>query len=444
LQAPRAEQNEGRARAATGGSDARTATIAPVPPPILLTRPQGAGPETLAEYRQAGGYQALAAALRGEPGAVTDAVERAQLRGRGGAGFPAARKWRLAMAATGTPKYVVANGGEHEPGSSKDRHLVEKYPHRVLEGLLLCGFATGASEGWLYLIEDMAPALDSAGRALEELRGAGLLGPRILGSAFSFDVKLHRAPTTYVAGEETAALAAIEGQPARPRSKPPYPGESGLFGRPTTVNNVETLAHVPWIVQNGADAYARIGTEQSKGTMLFTLGDEVHRPGVYELPFGASYRQLIEGCGGGARHGAVRAVLPAMSCAFLSAEHLDAPIAHETLRPLGTSPGCGGVRVITEGTDVVALSIEIAGFFMREQCGQCPPCRMETNQFVHILKGVQAGKGPGYEDKLRKLAAFARKKGFCSLIEMAAAPVLSAVRVFEGDFARAAGGDAAP
>lgn len=417
-----------------------------MPAPLLLVRPPDAPPETLAEYRARGGYEALARALAGlEPSAVTAAVAAARLRGRGGAAFPTATKWRLAAAQPAGEKHAVANGGEHEPGSDKDRFLVERYPHSVLEGLLLCGFATGAQHGWLYLIEDMAGPLHSAENALRELRAAGLLGERILGSQFAFDVRTHLGPTTYVAGEETAALNSIEGKPAKPRKKPPWPGEAGLFGRPTTVNNVETLAHAAWIVQHGAAAFAAIGTEESKGTLLFTIGDECRRPGVHELPFGATYRELIEDCGGGLRSGRpVRAVLPAMSCAFLGAEHLDVPIAYETLAALGTSPGCGGVRVVDDRTDAVALTLEIARFFMQEQCGQCPACRMETNQFVHVLQGVQAAKGPGYAEKLQKLAAFNRKKGFCSLIEMAAAPVLSALDVFADDFARAAGPGAPP
>ena len=325
----------------------------------------------------------------------------------------------------------MANGGEHEPGSRKDRFLVEQHPHAVLEGLLLAGFATGATKGFLYLIEDMAGPRAAAEQALAELQAAGLM---------TFPITIHCGPTTYVAGEETAALNAIEGKPAKPRKKPPFPGEAGLFGKPTTVNNTETLAHVAWIARHGAAAFAAIGTAESKGTLLFTLGEEVQRPGVYELPFGATYRQLIEGCGGGLRNGRqLRAILPAMSCGFLLAEHLDVPIAYETLRPLGTSPGCGGVRLVLDDTDTVALTLEIAEFFMREQCGQCPPCRMETNQFVHILKAVQQGKGPGYDEKLRKLADFSKKKGNCSLIEMAAAPVLGALQCFAADFARAAG-----
>ena len=404
-----------------------------VTPHLLLPERSSTAPETLTQYRARGGHDGLtrvraaatgAAWLRGE-------VAASLLRGRGGAAFPTARKWDLAAAATADQKFVVANGGEHEPGSSKDRVLVERHPHAVLEGLLLAGLATGATKGVLYLIEDMHGPRASAERALHELRDAGLL---------AFPIDIHLGPTTYVAGEETAALEAIEGKPAKPRKKPPFPGECGLHGKPTTVNNVETLAHVAWIARHGGAAFAAIGTAESKGTLLFTLPDEVQRPGVYEMPFGTSYRQLLQDCGGGLRGNArVRAILPAMSCGFLLAEHLDVPIAYETLRPLGTSPGCGGIRIVTDATDVVAMTVGIAEFFMREQCGQCPPCRMETNQFVHILKAVQAHKGPGYDDKIRKLAEFSRKKGNCSLIEMAAAPVVSALQAFAADFAAAAG-----
>ena len=400
-------------------------------PALLLPQRSATGPEGLEEYRDRGGYRGLET-VRERGGAwLLDEVETSGLRGRGGAAFPTIRKWRIAAGADADEKYIVANGGEHEPGSNKDRYLVEQHPHAVLEGLLCAGLATGATKGFLYLIEDMHGPRASAEAALREAEAAGLL---------AFPVEIHLGPTTYVAGEETAALNAIEGQPAKPRKKPPFPGEAGLFGKPTTVNNTETLAHVAWIAREGGAAFAAIGTAESKGTLLFTLGDEVERPGVYELPFGSSYRELIEGCGGGLRGGrAARAILPAMSAPFLDAAHLDVPIGYETLAEHGSSPGCGGVRVVTDETDVVALTVEIAAFFMAEQCGQCPPCRMETNQFVHILKAVQAGKGPGYDAKLNKLADFSRKKGHCSLIEMAAAPVLSALAVFADDFAAAAG-----
>lgn len=401
------------------------------PTALLLADRSSDQPEGLADYRARGGYDGLAIAKEKGSAWLREQVEVSGLRGRGGAAFPTIRKWQLAADAEGDEKYVVANGGEHEPGSNKDRYLVEHHPHAVVEGLALAGIATGASKGYLYLIEDMHGPRASAEMAVREAQEAGLL---------PFPIEIHLGPTTYVAGEETAALNAIEGVEAKPRKKPPFPGEAGLFGKPTTVNNTETLAHVAWIARNDGAAFAAIGTDESKGTLLFTLGDEVHKPGVYELPFGATYRQLIEGCGGGLKDGrTVRAILPAMSAAFLDAEHLDVPIAYETLQPLGSSPGCGGVRIVDETTDVVALTTEIAEFFMKEQCGQCPPCRMETNQFVHILKAVQAGKGPGYDAKMTKLATFSRKKGRCSLIEMAAAPVISALTCFANDFATAAG-----
>ena len=322
---------------------------------------------------------------------------------------------------------MVANGGEHEPGSCKDKYLVEHYPFAVLEGMALCGYATGAERGYLYLIEDMEKPIASAEAAIAELREAGWLGAGIAESSFRFDIEIHRAPTTYVAGEETAALESIEGREAKPRKKPPYPGVAGLFGAPTTVNNVETLAHVPYVLRHGAAHYRSIGVGDSTGTMLFTLDDRVANPGVYELPFGATFRDLIFGCGGGPVSGrAIVAILPALSCAFLGSEHLDLSMDHESVRAQGSSLGCGGVTFLEEGEDIVDRCAEIAQFFMDEQCGLCPPCRMQTNQVAHILKGVCAAKGPGYDGKIEKITTFARGKGRCSLIEMAASPVLSA------------------
>jgi NADH-quinone oxidoreductase subunit F len=398
---------------------------------LLLVPRSSTEPETLAEYRSRGGYEGLASAQKNGADWLRGEVSASGLRGRGGAAFPTIKKWTLAADEEGEEKFVIANGGEHEPGSNKDRFLVEQHPHAVIEGLALCGIATGATKGYLYLIEDMHGPRKSAETALSEVAQANLL---------PFPIEIHCGPTTYVAGEETAAINSIEGKPAKPRKKPPFPGAAGLCGKPTTVNNTETLAHVAWIARNGGAAFAAIGTEESKGTILFTLSEQVQRPGVYELPFGSTYRDLIEGCGGGLKNGrSIRAILPAMSAAFLDAEHLDVPIAYETLQPLGSSPGCGGVRIVDDATDVVALTLEIAEFFMQEQCGQCPPCRMETNQFVHILKAVQAKKGPGYEAKMKRLADFSKKKGHCSLIEMAAAPVISALCCFADDFAATAG-----
>lgn len=381
-----------------------------------MTRPAGAPPETLGEYLARDGYAGLRRA-RSAPQETLEAVTQSGLRGRGGAGFPAGRKWALGRAAAGEPKYVVANGGEHEPGSRKDRFLVTSYPHLVLEGAAICAAVTGATVVHLYLIEDMADAIASAKRAVQEARDAGLLG--------GLDVQVSLAPTTYVAGEETAALEVIEGRKAWPRKKPPYPGEAGLFGKPTTVNNVETLALVPGIVAGGGAA----------DVMLATLDEGVVRPGVYEVPLGTSFRTLLYDVGGGPRGGKpVKAILPALSSAFLPATALDLPMTHEALREAGSNLGCGGVSILEEGRCVVERVVEIAEFFMREQCGQCPPCRMETNTIAAIMKKVRDGEAGDYRAQIEKVTSFTRGKGFCSLIEMAAAPALSALAHFPEDF----------
>jgi NADH-quinone oxidoreductase subunit F len=386
--------------------------------PLLLTRAPESEPETLEEYRSIGGYGALEVAHARGPEAVIEAVTAADLRGHGGAGFPVGRKWALARAAAGEPRFVIANGGEHEPGSRKDRHLVTFYPHRVLEGAALCALATAATTVWLYLIEDMMEAIASARHAIREAHEAGLLG------GLAIEVAL--APTTYVAGEETAALEVIEGRKAWPRKKPPYPGNMGLFGKPTTVNNVETLAHVPAILR---------GAKGAGQTMLFTLDERAVRPGVYELPLGATFRELIYGCGGGPRSGAgIKALLPALSSSFLTGDHLELPMTPDAVKAAGSGLGCGGVSFIEEGECIVERVLEIARFFMREQCGQCAPCRMETNTLATVMKQVQSGETGDYQTQVDKITSFARGKGFCSLIEMAAAPVVSALHHFPDDF----------
>ena len=404
---------------------------------MLLTRDPARGPESLSDYVARDGYAALADTLgRRDPGALVQRVTDAGLTGRGGAGFPAGRKWAIAAGASAPQKWVVANGGEHEPGSRKDRVLTATHPHTVLEGMALCGFATGATKGVLYLIEDMEDALRAAERAIDDALAAGHLGEDLYATGWSFEVTVHRAPTTYVAGEETAALNAIEGKPAKPRQKPPYPGERGLHGQPTTVNNVETLAHVPGIVRHGAEWFRGLGTPGAAGTMLFTLPNNVPRPGVYELPFGATFRELIEGRGGGLADGrAIKAILPAASATWLTAEALDWPIDPAFLKARGASLGCGGVTLVAEGECLVERVGSIAKFFMAEQCGQCAPCRMLTNTYAAVLAKVRAGGAGDYVAQLDKVAAFAIGKGWCSLIAMAAAPVRSAVARFPEDFA---------
>jgi len=396
-------------------------------PPLLLVRGADAEREDLQSYRARNGYQGLSSARAMAPAAVCTAVEASELRGRGGAGFPVGRKWALAAASADLDSVVVANGGEHEPGSSKDHHLLECYPHTVIEGAAIAAHATGAGKVYLYLIEDMNEAVASLEAALAEARAASLLG--------DLDVEIFRAPSTYVAGEETAALAAIEGQPAKPRKKPPYPGESGVHGKPTTVNNVETLAHLPGILSHGAEWFRGFGVPGSRGTMIFTLDRRVNRPGLHELPFGTTLRNLIEDAGGGVVGGErILAILPALSSSFLRGDQLDISLDHDSMTAAGSGLGCGGLHLVLESENLLDRVLEIARFFQAEQCGQCPPCRMETSTLVAILQKIAAGAAGEHLAQAEKIAAFTRQKGFCSLIEMAAAPVLSAMRLFPESF----------
>jgi NADH-quinone oxidoreductase subunit F len=388
---------------------------------LLLTRPPEAEPEWLPEYVAVGGYEALATARRGSRTDLLEAVREANLRGRGGAGFPAWKKWELARGAEGSTKHVVVNGGEHEPGSLKDRVLVARYPHRVLEGAALCAFATGAASIVLYLIEDMVDAIASARRAIDEATASGHF-PEL-------EVRIALAPTTYVAGEETATLEVIEGKKAWPRKKPPFPGHAGLFGQPTTVQNVETLAWVAGIVRNGPGWFR-------PGAMLCTLDESFARPGLVEVPLGTTLRGLVDEYGGGTRGGRpVKAIQPALSSAFLPASALDTPMTHEALRAAGSNLGSCSVSVIEEGACVVERAVRIAEFFKSEQCGQCPPCRMETATIAAVFQKVAAGEPGDYAAQVERITTFARGKGNCSLIEMAAAPALSALRLFPSDFA---------
>lgn len=403
---------------------------------VLLNSPAGAPRETLQSYQSRGGYSAfLEITRRSRPADVISIVEASGLQGRGGAAFPVARKWSLAAAAESAEKFIVANGGEHEPGSSKDRTLIEQVPHRIIEGMALAGFATGATRGYLYMIEDMAAARASAEDAIADARAAGILGGTAAGGRFTFDVSIALAPPTYVAGEETAALEVIEGRKARPRKKPPFPGQSGLFQKPTTINNVETLACVPYILRYGAGEFRSLGVRGGVGTMLATLDARVRKPGVYEIPAGTTFRELIETFGGGTASGrAIRAILPALSSRFLGAGALDTPMTPDAVRAAGSGLGCAGVSFIEEGESVVSRVVEISQFFMREQCGQCPPCRMETNTLAMVMKNASAGAAPEYRAQVEKIVNFAYKKGNCSLIEMAAAPVMSAIELFREDF----------
>jgi len=404
---------------------------------ILFPHGVPEGREELEEYRARGGYQALAQAVRTPPEEIVKIVSDAGLRGRGGAGFPTGKKWQFTREAPDEPRYLVLNGGEDEPGSKKDRVLMENLPHMVLEGTILGAYAIGAAKAYLYINARYDLAIQSINGALAEAKSARYWGKQVLGSDFDLDIEVFPAPHNYVAGEDTAALDVIEGKKPWPRQKPPFPVTVGLFGKPTAVNNVETLANIAPIVLKGADWYRKVGTADSSGTMIFSLNDDVNRPGVYELPFGTPLRYLIEECGGGIKSDKkIKAIMPAApSSAFLPADKIDTPLDHNSMRDAGSALGCGVVRLIAEDRCIVEELLKIAEFFAAESCGQCPACRMETNTLAMMLKKVQAGQGgSAILEQFGKILAFNKGKGFCNLIAMPGPPIESALKLFPADF----------
>jgi NADH-quinone oxidoreductase subunit F len=405
---------------------------------ILFPRGVVEGREDLQKYRSRGGYDALEKAVKSlKPQGVLQEVTDSGLQGRGGAGFPTGKKWTFTRDSAEEPHYVVLNGGEDEPGSKKDRLLMENLPHLVIEGVILASYAVGASKAYLYINAEYKNATQSIADALTEAKKAGYWGERILGSDFSLEIVVTPAPPNYVAGEDTAALEVIEEKQPRPREKPPFPATAGLFGKPTAVNNVETFANVPPIVARGPKWYRSHGIPESPGTMIFSLSEEFSRPGIYELPFGTPLRYLIEECGGGVKNGkAIKAILPGgPSTAFLLPDKMDVPLDHQSLRAAGSAIGCGVVHLVTEGTCMVEETLGIAEFFSRECCDQCPACRMETNMLATMLKKVQQGQGgEAILEQFGKVISFNKGKGFCNLINMPGPPIESAVKLFHSDF----------
>jgi len=392
----------------------------------------------LKEYRSGEGYAALAKTLKDlTPQQVVQKISESGLRGRGGAGFPTGKKWAITAECADQTRYLILNGGEDEPGSKKDRLLMEFLPHLVLEGVILASYAVGAAKAYLYINAQYQNAIQSMTDALAEAKADHYWGERIFGTDFSLEISVIPAPSNYVAGEDSAALEVIENKKPLPRQKPPFPATAGLFGKPTVVNNVETLANVPVIILKGSAWYKTFGTAESPGTMIFSLNEEVNRPGIYELPFGTPLRFLIEECGGGVKGAKeIKAVQPGgPSSAFLTPDKLDIPLDHNSLRAAGSSIGCGAVHLVAKGSCIVEELVRIADFFAAESCGQCPACRMETNMLAAILKKVQRGEGgPPLLDQFNKVISFNKGKGFCALINMPGPPIESALRLFHSDF----------
>ena len=395
-------------------------------------------PKSLADAVARGAYSAAAKALgRMSPEQVIEEVTASGLRGRGGAGFPTGRKWRLARAQPGRQKYLVCNADEGDPGAFMDRALLEGDPHAVIEGMLIAAYAIGASQGFIYVRAEYPIAIEHAAVALEQARAAGLLGADILTGGFDFDIEIRKGAGAFVCGEETALIASLEDARGMPRPRPPFPAVSGYRGRPTNINNVETLANVPLIVGRGAEAYAAVGTEGSKGTKIFALAGKVNNTGLVEVPMGATLRRIVFDIGGGVPRGrkfkAAQMGGPSGGC--VPAGYLDRPIDYDSVKEIGAIMGSGGLIVMDEATCMVDIARFFIEFVQAESCGKCVPCRIGTKQMLDILTRITEGRGELTDiDRLVELGRMIASASLCGLGQTAPNPVLSTIRYFRGEY----------
>ena len=394
--------------------------------------------ESIDEAIAVRGYEALYNVLtENNPEGVIETIEKSGLRGRGGGGFPTGRKWRFTAANRGGKSYVVCNGDEGDPGAFMDRSIMEGDPHKLLEGMAIAAFAIGADEGYIYVRAEYPLAIERLKKAIKDAEERHFLGENIMGSGFSFTIHIKEGAGAFVCGEETALIASIEGERGMPRPKPPFPANKGLFGRPTLINNVETLANVPVIMLNGADWFAQMGTETSKGTKTFALTGEVNNTGLIEVPMGTTLRQIIFDIGGGIRGGkkfkAVQIGGPSGGC--LTEEHLDLPMDYDSLIKAGAMVGSGGLVVMAEDTCMVEVARFFMNFTKNESCGKCVPCREGTKNMLKILEKIVAGKGELSDlDLLEELAHTVKEGSLCGLGKTAPNPVLSTLKYFRDEY----------
>jgi len=405
---------------------------------IVLEHNGRIDPTSIDEYIAADGYAALAKALTTmTPEETLEQVERSGLRGRGGGGFSTARKWRSCRRAPGEPKYVICNGDEGDPGAFMDRSIMEGNPHLVLEGMVIGAYAIGSSQGYIYVRNEYPLAVEHLRGAIDAARAAGLLGDNILQTGFAFDVRINRGGGAFVCGESTALMASLEGRPGEPRAKYVHTVESGLHGKPTNLNNAETWANVPAIVNHGGDWFASTGTEGSKGTKVFSLVGQVVNTGLVEVPMGITLRRIVEEIGGGVKEGgtfkAVQTGGPSGGC--IPAEHLDTRVDFDELTRLGSMMGSGGMIVMDQDTCMVNVARYFLNFLREESCGKCTPCREGLAQMLHILDRITHSQGRrGDVEKLDQLAALLEGTALCALGKTAANPVLSTIRYFRDEY----------
>lgn len=414
---------------------------------IVLKNVGEIDPTRIEEYIARDGYFALAKALQMEPGEVIEEIKRSGLRGRGGAGFPTGLKWEFTYKASADQKYVLCNADEGEPGTFKDRLIMEGDPHSLIEGMIIAGYAVGATKGYIYIRGEYHSSIEILKKAVERAYEYGFLGENILGSGFNFDLKIRLGAGAYVAGEETALIESIEGKPARPRLKPPYPPTFGLFGKPTVVNNVETFVNVPRIIMNGAEWFKKFGTESSPGTKVFSLVGNVVRKGIVEVPMGVTVRDLIFKFGGGIEGGRKLKVVQTGGSAgtFIGPDKLDVPLDFDSYAKYGVSLGSGVILVADETHCAVDLALTVMRFFEHESCGKCTPCREGTRMIVNILERISRGEGKKEDlDTLREIARNAGETSFCGLGQSIPVPLLSIVDNFEEEFRAHIGADKCP
>jgi len=429
------DAKSGRLPAEADTLDAKISVPQSASPQLRLLRRIGKiNPSSLDDYRRSGGYEALRLALEMGPARIVREVIHSRLLGRGGAAFPTGKKWEalLLQRVSGRPHYVVCNADESEPGTFKDRVLMEGDPFAILEGMTIAALAVGAEKGFIYIRGEYPLAAERLAGAIKSARAQGFLGESVLGSSIHFDVELRRGAGAYICGEETALFNSIEGYRGEPRNKPPFPTQAGLFHQPTVVNNIETLVNIPNIILEGGAAFARIGTESSSGTRLFCLSGHIVRPGVYELPFGATLRQVIDLAGGVGGTGRLRAVLLGGAAGtFVSPAELDTPLTFEGTRAIGATLGSGVIMPFDDSTDLRVILLRIAEFFREETCGQCVPCRVGVTRQKEALERLIEKKPFGSSAQelqlLQEMAQAMRDASICGLGQTASTALLSAV-----------------
>ena len=406
--------------------------------PVLMRLKDIEGSETLKVYRDYGGYAALEKTLNEhEPEEIIELVKDSGLRGRGGAGFPAGLKWSFIPKDPSVPKYVTCNADESEPGAFKDRYLIEREPHQLLEGILITSYAVESELAFIYIRGEFVHGARVLERAIEEARQAGLIGKNILGTGFSCDVYVHRGAGAYICGEETGMLSSLEGMRGEPKLKPPFPASKGLYGKPTVINNVETLACVPHIVQYGPEWFKSIGTEKSTGPKMFCLAGHVERPGLYEYPLGIPLRDLLEEVGGGVLDGRrLKGVIPGgSSTAVLAPDKLDTPLDFESVAEAGSALGTASLIVLDETVCIVEAAANFAHFYSHESCGQCTQCREGTTWMAKILDRIEAGQGRKEDlDTLLDMCQSMKETTICFLSDSAAIPTEAFIANYREEF----------